>query len=153
MLIRRAKQGDVADIIVITNASYQMYVERMGKKPAPMLADYAALVEHETVFVSTDPIDRVTGFVVIVARQQSALIETVAVRVEMQGQGIGRALMQFAEDWLGAQNIPEVSLYTHVTMYENRRWYPLLGYRESGIVQEDGYERVYFSKILKVVDP
>ena len=42
-----------ADIIAIP-CIYQMYVERMNKASA-YLADYAALIEHENVFVCADP--------------------------------------------------------------------------------------------------
>jgi hypothetical protein len=42
-LIRPALPGDLVEICAFVRAAYEIYVERMGRKPAPMLADYRAL--------------------------------------------------------------------------------------------------------------
>ena len=34
--------------------AYSMYIERMGKKPAPMLSDYSKLIEKNVVYIATN---------------------------------------------------------------------------------------------------
>jgi hypothetical protein len=43
-LIRKAMAGDAARIGAIACAAYAKYVPRIGREPAPMVADFAAEV-------------------------------------------------------------------------------------------------------------
>jgi hypothetical protein len=44
--------------------------------------------------------------------------------------------------------LPEVRLYTNEAMTENLDYYPRRGYRETHRATQNGYRRVFFSKIL-----
>ena len=45
--IHKASLSDLAQVQDCAVSAYQMYVERIGRKPAPMVADFAALIEAE----------------------------------------------------------------------------------------------------------
>ena len=45
MMLRLAKPDDVATVARIALAAYAIYVPRMGREPAPMVADFAAVQE------------------------------------------------------------------------------------------------------------
>ena len=77
---------------------------------------------------------------------KSPFVENVALDPAFHGQGLGRALMAFAEDQARARDLAAIRLYTNVKMTENFPFYAKLGYRETGRVTEDGYDRVYFVK-------
>ncbi|HZG62375.1 MAG TPA: hypothetical protein VEY13_02525, partial [Rubrobacteraceae bacterium] len=49
--VRTARPEDTAVIGDLVQASYSKYAERIGKEPAPMLEDYAALIEACEVWV------------------------------------------------------------------------------------------------------
>ena len=145
--IRRADARDVSAITACVRAAYQVYVERMGKEPAPMLADYAALTAAGRVRV-LELDGRLAGAIVLFARGDHLFVETVAVDPAFQGRGLGRHLMDFAEAVARDRGLPAIRLYTNVHMTENFPFYDRLGCAVTGRVHEEGYDRVYFKKEL-----
>jgi hypothetical protein len=53
--IRPAVPADESAIVACVQAAYTHYIERMGKPPAPMLADYGALIMQRVVYVLPGP--------------------------------------------------------------------------------------------------
>ncbi|MCQ3807153.1 MAG: hypothetical protein OXB92_12710 [Acidimicrobiaceae bacterium] len=51
--IRHASAADESGVRACVDAAYGPYVKRIGKPPAPMLDDYAALIRSEVVHVAT----------------------------------------------------------------------------------------------------
>lgn len=143
-LIRPANKHDAKRLHEIAHEAYLIYVSRIGKAPAPMLADFAALIDSGTVWaIDEKPIP---GYIVMEAIGDTLHVENVAVDPMHHGQGYGRQLLDFAEATARAQGLPRIELFTNVHMTENRSLYPALGYREFARRTEDGFERVYFSK-------
>jgi N-acetylglutamate synthase-like GNAT family acetyltransferase len=145
--IRRATTADLADIRQLIADSYEKYIERIGRPPAPMTADYAAALEHSRVWV----LERgaaIVGALVTEYRGDHLLLETIAVAPGAQGSGYGRLLLDRAERDAAELGLPEVRLYTNEAMTENLTFYPRHGYRETGRAVQDGFRRVYFSKAL-----
>lgn len=140
-----ARETDLAAVRRIVEAAYAPYVARMGKKPGPMLDDYAARIVGEEVFVAARA-GRVLGIVVLIDQADHLLLDNVAVDPEGQGGGIGGRLIAFAETEAARRGYGELRLYTHETMTENVALYPRLGYRETHRVEEKGFSRVYFAK-------
>jgi ribosomal protein S18 acetylase RimI-like enzyme len=139
-----------ADAIAVTEcvrAAYAHYVERIGREPAPMTADYPALIAAGEVWVIRAE-DGVAGVLVLRAQGSALLIENVAVAPDWQAQGLGRALMAFAEEHARAEGLGEVVLYTNERMTENLRFYPALGFTETGRGTQDGFARVFYRKPL-----
>ncbi len=147
MPIRPARAADVARIQAIVDAAYAMYIPRMGKKPGPMLDDYAARVAEGAAWVDERDA-RIAGVVVLLPEEGHLLLDNVAVAPEAHGKGIGRALVAFAEDEARRRGFTEIRLYTHETMVENIAMYPRLGYTETHRAQQAGYDRVFFRKTL-----
>lgn len=131
------------------NAAYAMYVPRIGKKPAPMLADYAALVAAGSVYTISDAAG-VRGVLVIELHDDHLFIENLAVHPDHQGTGLGRRLMSCAEQHAIDNQLKELRLYTHELMTENLSYYAKLGYEEVERRVEDGYSRVFMRKVIHV---
>jgi ribosomal protein S18 acetylase RimI-like enzyme len=127
--------------------AYALYVPRIGREPAPMTADYAALIGAGEVWVAEEA-GRVAGVLVLRPLPDSLFLENVAVLPDRQGRGIGRALIAFAERHARGLGLPAVTLYTNERMTENLLLYPRLGYVETGRRTEEGFARVYFRKPL-----
>jgi ribosomal protein S18 acetylase RimI-like enzyme len=145
--LRPAAAADLADIARITAAAYAIYEPRIGRPPAPVLADHAALVAAGEVWVA-DAGDRPAGVLVVRPRGTTLLLESVAVDPDRQGQGIGRILIGHAERLAAEAGLEAVELYTNAAMTENLTLYPRLGYIETGRRHERGYDRVYFRKAV-----
>ncbi|KAL7801667.1 acyl-CoA N-acyltransferase [Trichoderma afarasin] len=156
--IRRATTEDVPFIQAIVNASYSKYIERIGKPPAPMVADYNELLNTRDIYVlestSDDKVVKIVGSIVlrIDVEADAVMVNNLVVEPAAQGRGYGRVLMDFAEDVARERGIGSMALFTNIKMYENIGLYAKLGYAETGRRTEDGYERVYFRKELKATN-
>lgn len=145
--IRLATPEDKTNILRCVNVAFAAYVGIVGRRPAPMLANYDELIEQGAVYV-VDGIRGTDGVLVVHPREDHLYVENIAVRPSAQKQGLGRQLVEFAEQRAREEHLPEVRLSTHEKMAGNFEFYPKLGYTESDRSSEDGYNRVYFSKQL-----
>ncbi|MGH2884913.1 MAG: GNAT family N-acetyltransferase [Solirubrobacteraceae bacterium] len=146
MILRRATADDATVMHDIAQRAYGIYVERIGRRPAPMDDDYDARIRAARVFVADD--DGVVGLIVLVATPDHVLIENVAVDPDHQRAGVGRALLSLAEDYASELGVARVRLFTNVAMVENIRLYTRFGYEEDRRHIGDGFQRVYMSKRL-----
>lgn len=149
--LRPADAGDAPAMIELAAEAFALYVPRIGRRPAPMDADYAALIAGGHARVAVDAAGRVQGFVVAYPSDDGAawLIETVAVAPALQGRGLGGRLLAAAEAAGRAAGAGVARLYTNAAMTENLAFYPKRGWREVDRRTEEGFERVYFDKPLK----
>lgn len=151
--LRLASHHDLAAVTACITAAFQIYVARIGKPPAPMLADYSPLIAASRVYLQ-DGAGAPAGVIVIEPRADHLFVETVAVRPGEQGRGRGRLLMGFAEREARRLGLGEIQLYTHEKMEETFPFYAALGYEETERREEGGYARVYFRKrIDKLAEP
>lgn len=112
-----------------------------------MHADFAMLVKGNDVSIaSTD--NGFAGFVVFYVRDDHMHLENIAVLPELTGQGIGSKLISHVEHQANMQAITKVELYTNEAMHENFGLYKHLGYAEVDRQEQDGFNRVFFSKNL-----
>jgi ribosomal protein S18 acetylase RimI-like enzyme len=146
-ILRAATHKDLPEISTCARAAYARYVPRIGKEPAPMVADFAALVAAGEVHVLLAA-GALVGFIVMRCRAGHLFVENVAVRPDHQGRGFGRRLMAFAEDMARERGQPAVELYTNVKMTENFPFYEGLGFVETERRHENGFDRVYLRKTL-----
>lgn len=147
MTIRKALPPDLDRIKDCARQAYAPYVPRMGKEPAPMVADFEARIAADSLHV-LELDGEVAGFIVLYPRGDHLHVENVAVFPGGQGKGLGRALMRFAEEEAGRLGLSAVELYTNVKMTENQAFYPALGYVEIDRREEDGFSRIFYRKEL-----
>jgi len=147
-MIRQAQASDEPEIRDCAEQAYARYVPSIGRKPAPMVADFAAQIAAGDVYVARDDDGTFQGFIVFYAEDQDMLLESVAVLPRSAGHGIGKALIGFCEDAARERGMNAVHLYTNEKMTDNLAIYPKLGYVEVARRTEDGFNRVYFEKAL-----
>jgi ribosomal protein S18 acetylase RimI-like enzyme len=146
VILRRARANDAPALHDIAQRAYGVYVERIGRRPAPMDDNYDERIRAARVFVADD--DGVVGLIVLVATPDHVLIENVAVDPDHQRAGIGRALMSLAEGYADELRLARLRLYTNVAMVENIRLYTTPGYKEDCRQITSSFDRVYMSKHL-----
>ena len=145
--IRLARASDLVAICGCAKAAYRHYVPRIGREPAPMVADFPQQIAKHQVYVLVE--NRIVlGYVVFYPRDDHVHIENVAVRPRDTGRGFGRQLLSYAEQAATKQGFRCVELYTNAAMHENVAMYPKLGYVETGRRRQDGFDRVFFKKSL-----
>lgn len=131
----------------LARAAYQRFVRRMGQEPAPMGGDYVNVVARSHAWVAEQE-GTLVGFLVFEPAVDHLLVENVAVAPKRQGLGVGGALLGLAEQQARASGLSELRLYTNEVMTENLGYYARRGYRETHRGIQDGYRRVYFTKLL-----
>ena len=146
--IRTATAADEAGVVACVNAAYQQYVAAIGKKPAPMLADYTRLIDDGFVRVAAAG-DTVVGVIVMWSKPDHLYVDNVAVLPASQGTGLGRLLLDEADAAAVCGGHDEIRLYTNEKMTANLDYYPRRGFVETHRIDEDGYRRVYFSRRVR----
>ncbi|KAK8108996.1 hypothetical protein PG984_014797 [Apiospora sp. TS-2023a] len=169
--IIKATPDHIPAVRTMVQAAYAKYVDRIGRPPAPMLADYERILEEgkQEVWVltvsdsNTEPkpwssaSSTAVGSIILALDPSCAAalkINNLVVDPNSQGKGYGRVLMEFAEGLARTRGLDKLMLFTNVMMWENIGLYAKLGFAETGRRVEDGYERVYFEKSLgSLYDP
>ncbi len=146
-MIRLARPVDRAAVEAIVREAYSVYLDRMDKPPAPMLDDYATLIDEDAVSVLDEGGD-IRAIIVLLPQPDHLLLDNIAVRPDSQGTGLGRLLIAFGEAEARRLGFDEVRLYTHQTMVENVTLYTRLGFVETGRGRDNGYDRVFMTKRL-----
>lgn len=146
-VLRPAVPGDLDEVAACARAAYQKYVGRIGREPAPMVADFRSLIADGEVHVLMFGA-ALAGFIVLRPGPDQLFIENIVVHPGWQGHGFGRQLMAFAQSMAGERGLPALKLYTNVKMTENFPFYERLGFIETERRHEDGFDRVYMSKKL-----
>jgi len=145
LVVETAKAEDVPAIKLMVDAAYSKYIERLGKLPAAMTADYDKLVETQSLYVLRVGSNMV-GSVLLSRDDDSIKVNNLVVDPSAQGRGYSRVLMDYAEDMAGAQGLAAVTLFTNEKMHENIALYTKIGFTETGRKTEDGFNRVFFRK-------
>jgi ribosomal protein S18 acetylase RimI-like enzyme len=144
-LLRPAKLEDATAVSNCVKAAYRHYVDRNGKYPAPMLDDYAQVIrEHDVTVV--ERAGEIVGVLVVWEAAEGFLLDNVAVHPDGQGAGIGRRLLELAEEKALAAGHDSIYLYTQEIMTENQALYARIGYVEYARRTELGLDRIYMRK-------
>lgn len=145
--IRSAALSDVDAIAGCVELAYQKYIDVIGKKPGPMLANYIEVIRDHFVYVGEFE-GRIAGILVLIQQSDGLLLDNVAVHPECQGSGFGGQLVSFAESRALDMGYCAIDLYTHERMVDNITAYQRLGYEEIDRREEQGFSRVYMRKQL-----
>jgi N-acetylglutamate synthase-like GNAT family acetyltransferase len=147
VIIRPATRSDIPSITACVHDAYAHYVERIGKKPGPMLDDFEDTVARCAVHVAIAGSD-IVGVVVLKVTDEGFYLDNIAVRPSAQGSGVGRLLLELVEAEARRQGFPSIYLATHELMTENRALYARIGYVEYDHRVVAGYPRVFMRKRL-----
>jgi ribosomal protein S18 acetylase RimI-like enzyme len=145
--IRPAEIQEAGAVTMLVREAYAKYVGRIGREPAPMLVDYEAAIMAGETWVLVEG-DETSGVLVMRPENDHLFVETVAVRPDRQGSGLGRRLMAFVEEAARDRGLREIQLYTNEKMEENLPFYRSLGFEETGRRFDEGYRRVFMKKRL-----
>lgn len=147
--LRRAGADDVAALTELKRRAYARHVARIGAEPQPMRADYAAmLADHHVWLIDGPEPGGPLAALVLRAEPGCLLIWSVAVAPGAQGQGLGRALLAFAEAEARRQGCGAIRLFTNERLVENLAFYRRLGYRETRREAYHGRTLVHLHKPL-----
>ncbi len=149
--IRVATTSDTDAIAGLVDEAYGHYVERIGRKPLPMIVNYQTAIEEHQIWVIEAAV-HLKAVLELIPSNTYLLIENIAIAPDYQKQGIGRWLMFFAEREAIRQGFAEIRLYTNERFVENLAFYAKLGYTEMYREDFKGLDVVHFHKVLVDID-
>jgi len=145
IVFRSATPADAVAIGALVRAAYARWVPLIGREPRPMLADYnAAVREHQ--FDLAEQEGRLAGLIETAQRDDHLWIENVAVHPDVQGKGLGRALLARAEARARDAGLGETRLLTNGAFAANIALYERVGYVITRREPYMGGETVHMSK-------
>jgi GNAT superfamily N-acetyltransferase len=147
-IIRPAEAAEAAAVSEVVKSAFSPYIVRMGRPPAPMLLDFPAVISAGQTWVA-ELEARVVGVLVQYETEEGFYIDTVAVSPELQGRGVGRVLLEFAEEEALRRGYHSLYLCTNVKMTENQVLYPKIGYVKYERKLDQGYDRIFYRKELR----
>lgn len=147
-LIGQAKSQDIKAVKRIAQEAFEPYIHVMGQMPAPGLETFREKILRGHVWVHSSP---ASAYLIAYPKGEGFLIDAVAVSSQQRGKGVGKAMIEHAEQMALGQNHELIWLYTNELMHENINLYTHLGYEIFDRRTEDGFSRVYMRKILRTV--
>ncbi len=145
--LRPAAAVDAPAVAALVDAAYSHYVPRLGGPPGPMTLDYHQVIAHEGATVAVTA-GEIVGLLVLGVDDEGLCVRNVAVHPDHQGRGLGRRLLQIAEDEARRAGLDSAYLFTHELMSENLALYTRLGYVEYARRARDGATLVFLRKVL-----
>ncbi len=145
--LRQAVAQDTDAVAGCVKTAFSIYVELIGRPPAPMLLDFPAVIAAGWAWVA-ELDGRVVGALIQYETGEGFYIDTVAVLPAFQGRKVGRALLVFAEGEARRRGFHSIYLCTNVKMTANQVLYPKIGYVKYERKQDQGYDRIYYRKQL-----
>jgi ribosomal protein S18 acetylase RimI-like enzyme len=144
--ILQAVADDEAAVRDCAEQAYIRHAGLIGRKRAPMTADFDMQISAGQVYVAFDGDRDFVGYIVFYPDERGLHIESVAVLPGAAGQGIGEALVRFCEHEARRQGFKVVHLHINEKMAENLLIFTRLGYVEIARRIKDGFHGVFFEK-------
>lgn len=147
--VSRVTPDDAGEILTVQRAAFVSEALIYGDVDMPPLTQTldqlrAELADNDGWVARSD--GRLVGAIRAVQHDDLLMIGRIAIAPDMQGEGIGRALLSAAED---ASSARAAELFTGSLSEANIRLYEGCGYAETQrIAQDDGTEQVFLRKQL-----
>jgi GNAT superfamily N-acetyltransferase len=134
-VLREATLEDAARLRDCMIAAYSGYQERLqGIQLPPLIVDYAAEISNYPTWVADRDGEIVAGL--IMTFNSVAMLSNIAVHPQAQGNGLGRRLLDFAEQQAKEQGFSRMRLATHRLLTENISLYQHFGWELVGQDEE-----------------
>ena len=147
MKLRRAVATDLAALTALQQGAYAPLKARIGMALQPADADFAAVLTDMTVWIAGEP-DDLDAALILALKPDHLLIWSIAVSPRLKGQGLGNALLAFAEEQARLSGLGTVRLYTNARFIENIAWYERRGYAVERIEERPDRRIVHFIRQL-----
>lgn len=142
---RLAAPADLGQIEDVVAAAFERHLQRMGFPPSQLLRDDSEAIEAGQVWVLGNPI---VAAIVLIEMDDTLIVENLAVHPNMQGQGLGRQLMQHAEQIARDRGLRRLRLDRNEINLELRGFFAHLGYVEMDRLSEYGHRHGSLEKIV-----
>ncbi|TNB47390.1 GNAT family N-acetyltransferase [Martelella lutilitoris] len=131
MTPRLAALSDLRSVEQLTKEAYEVYLPVLGYPPVPVTEDYRPRIARGEVFLfgaAAEPL----GLCVVEKHADHLMLFSIIVAPAHQGEGYGRAMLEWLRGRARAENVGEIRLYTNALMTRNIALYERFGFTETG---------------------
>ena len=125
--LRRAVIDDLLAVTALQRPAYARNRVILGVEPLPLMADYAEVFANYEVYLAERD-GTLDGVLILEPRADDLLIWSIATAPDVQGRGIGNAMLALAESRARAMGRTRMRLYTGEKLTGNIAWYVRHGY-------------------------
>lgn len=125
---RPATFDDIPHVWRIVYHAYKEYIPLLGRTPPTFKEDFDYHVSKGNLWLCTIG-DDISAMLILTPCTDHLLIQAMCVDPNLQGNGLGRGLLSFAEHRAKVIGSPELRLYTNSLMERNIRIYRKWGFR------------------------
>lgn len=143
---RKATPDDITHVWRIVYHAYSAYIPLLGRTPPTFFEDFDSHIAKGNLWILNQ--DDPAAMVVLTPNSNYVTIQALCVDPRCQGQGLGRTVLQFAEDYTASLGISELKLYTNSLMERNIKIYSQWGFSETHRETYPWGERVHMHKLL-----
>jgi ribosomal protein S18 acetylase RimI-like enzyme len=147
MMLRRATAADLVALTTLQQAAYAPLKARIGLSLQPADADFALILADMAVWVAGEGGD-LDAALILDPKPDHLLVWSIAVAPRLKGQGLGSALLDFAEAEAQRLGLGTMRLYTNARFVENIAWYERRGYAVERIEDRADRRVVHFVRPL-----
>lgn len=145
--LRRAGPDDATAVRDLVRAAYARWVPVLGREPMPMQADYDHAVRaHEIDLMMEDA--GLVALIEMIPQPDLLFIANIAVSPGHQGFGLGRKLINHAEQRARLSNLTKLTLLTAAAFESNIRLYKSCGFVIKGTEPFMGGTTVHMAKTI-----
>jgi N-acetylglutamate synthase-like GNAT family acetyltransferase len=141
--MRLATIEDLEEIEAVILAAYENHMRQMVFPPVQLLRDHSQAIEAGEVWATGDPI---VAAITLIEMYDTLLIENLVVHPSVQGGGLGRRLMEFAEERAELHRLQRVVLHHNEVNIAHSGFFGHLGYREVDRRTQHGSRRALMEK-------
>ncbi|ALS78434.1 hypothetical protein AUO94_07045 [Planococcus kocurii] len=143
--IRKATLTDADELQKCMHSAYLKYSDRINiNNLPPMNVDYKDEIAFFPVWVVEFNNQLIAGLV-LVLEEDYASLANIAIDPGFQAKGLGKFLLNFAEQEIRNRGYSEMKLATHVLFTENVLFYQKRGW----VIVDQDETKVYMKKYLK----
>jgi GNAT superfamily N-acetyltransferase len=140
---------DLPNILQTVHDAYSVYISLLRCDPPTFKEPFDEHINNGNLWVMRGVNGKINALTVLTSKQNHMLIQAMAVNPEMQGHGLGMALLDFAEHKAAESNIAELRLYTNELMTRNIKIYTKWGFRPIYREWYDWGARLHMSKYIR----
>ncbi len=149
MNLRRASEADFDRVVALQREAYAVNRTLLGVEPMPLTADYAAIFRDMEVWLA-DAAGGLAGVLVLQPRDSDLLIWSIAIAPGAQRNGLGRKLLEAAEERSQELGLPVMRLYTGTLLTHLVAWYARHGY---AVERLETLSDRQITHMMKAIDP
>ncbi|MDF2619787.1 MAG: GCN5-related N-acetyltransferase [Xanthobacteraceae bacterium] len=146
-VLRRADLSDLPAVEAVQKAAYARNRVLLGVEAVPLLWDYSRVFREREVWVLDGP-DGLAGVLILEARADDLLTDSIATSPEAHGKGYGNLLLAAGEERARALGRRTVRLYTGEVLSANIHWYRRKGYAIERVEQLPDRRLVHMVKAV-----